>query len=144
MILSRSTQYALELVLYIVTHDHENFIPLSIIADKLDLSFPFLGKITQPLVKNKIIKSFRGPYGGVTLAKPAAKISHYDVIIAIEGKSYFENCILRPLRCNEGEHCPIHDFDAEIRATLKQSFQNETMDKYFKANDTANDENGNN
>ncbi len=134
MILSRSTQYALEIALYIVTHNSDNYIPLSEIAEDLDLSFPFLGKIAQPLVKKGIIKSFRGPYGGVALAKDPKDISHYDIIIAIEGKSYFENCMLRPVKCGNGKNCPIHDFDAGVRENLKQAFKSQTLDKYVTGN----------
>ena len=134
MILSRSTQYALEIALYIVTHKSDSYIPLSEIAEDLDLSFPFLGKIAQPLVKKGIIKSFRGPYGGVALAKEPKDISHYDIIVAIEGISYFENCILRPANCDNGKNCPIHDFDAEVRENLKQAFKSQTLDIYATVN----------
>ncbi len=134
MILSRSTQYALEIALYIVTHESDSYIPLSEIAEDLDLSFPFLGKIAQPLVKKGIIKSFRGPYGGVALAKEPKDISHYDIIVAIEGISYFENCILRPTNCDNGKNCPIHDFDAEVRENLKQAFKSQTLDIYATVN----------
>lgn len=131
MILSRSSQYALELVLYLVTHEYDDYIPLSLIAEDLDLSAHFLGKVAQPLIKHGILRSFRGPYGGVTLARDPKDISQYDIIVVIEGKSIFTHCMLRPVTCSDKNACPIHNFDSHLRDTIKQSFKGQTMDRYI-------------
>jgi len=131
VILSRSSQYAFELILYIVKHDYKNYISLNIIAEDLELSFHFLGKIAQPLVKKGFLASFRGPYGGVKLAKDPKEISHYDILVAIEGEAIFENCMLRPVKCDSNHQCPIHDFDSGLRDNVKQAFKNQTFDIYI-------------
>lgn len=129
MILSRSSQYGLELILYLVSHPTEKYIPLNEIARQNDLSFFFLSKITQSLVQNGILRTYRGPRGGVTLAVSSKELTLFDVVNAIEGDALFNKCILRLQTCDESNPCPIHPICSVLRKDIQNIFINTTMDK---------------
>ena len=129
MILSRSSQYGLELILYLVSHPTEKYIPLNEIARKNNLSFYFLSKITQALVQNGILRTYRGPRGGVILAVSSKELTLFDVINAIDGNALFNKCILRLQTCDESNPCPIHPLCSVLRKDIQNIFMNTTMDK---------------
>lgn len=130
MILSRSSQYALELILYLTQHEKPSFIPLNEIAREQGLSFYFLSKITQIMVQEGIVRTYRGPNGGVSLARPADQISIFDVIRAIEGEEFTNQCILRPLKCSQDNPCPIHSAWEQVRIHLEKVLTRTTMDSF--------------
>ena len=129
MILSRSSQYGIELILYLTNNPSDKFIPLNEVAEEKDLSFFFLSKITQSLVQNDILKTYRGPNGGVTLNIPPNELTLYDIVVAIEGNSLFKKCILRPETCNGSNPCPLHPVWGEVRDKIHDVFMNTTMDQ---------------
>ena len=96
MLVTRSSEYAIELVLYLVKWpDEQTFAPLNRISDETGLSFHFLGKIAQILVHAGILRTYRGPNGGVALNRPLDQISLYDIVSAIEGDAFFIPVVYR-------------------------------------------------
>jgi Rrf2 family protein len=55
------------------------------IAEMTGASRNHLAKVMQRLVKDKYVKSTRGPLGGFVLIKPADQISMLDIYQSIEG-----------------------------------------------------------
>lgn len=129
MILSRSSQYGLELIMYLVSHPTDKYIPLNEVARENNLSFYFLSKITQSLVQKGILKTYRGPHGGVILAIPSEKITLFDIVNAIEGDALFKKCVLRLQVCDESNPCPLHPICETFRKDIQDIFMNTTMDK---------------
>lgn len=130
MILSRSSEYGIELVLYLMTHEAPGFASLRTISDETGLSFHYLSKIARMLTRRDILKSYRGPRGGVTLGKPAAEITLFDVVHAIEGDALFEKCILRPGPCQEENPCPIHEKWLPIRDRIRELFMETSIEVF--------------
>ena len=62
------------------------------IAEGLDIPTPFIAKLLQPLVKNNIISSLKGPKGGFYFTSVNGKKSVCDIIHVIEGKNVFKKC----------------------------------------------------
>jgi len=108
MFLNRSEQYALELVLFLRNHPEQRHARLNKVAEELDLSFHFLGKIAQTLVKSGLLVSVRGPKGGFGLAHPGRKITQLEVIKAVNGNKSLTRCVLRPKECDSENPCPLH------------------------------------
>ena len=72
-------------------------VSLSEIANRQNISLPFLEQIFYSLKKNGIVKSVRGPSGGYLFAKRPDFIMIYDVISAIDED-------LKITRCNGIDH----------------------------------------
>ena len=128
MILSKACEYALRATLHLVAMKPEGFVSIRAISDDLDISFPFLTKIFQKLTQAGILHSFRGPNGGIALARPPAKVTLYDIVVAVDGPGMFRECVLGLPGCGERKPCPMHERWARERERLKTMFQAETLE----------------
>lgn len=131
MLLTRSSEYGLELMLYLLKQETDNFIPLNQISAGTKLSYHFLGKISQILVKAGLLKAYRGPNGGVALNRAPNKITLFDIISAIEGTSFLHQCILRPESCSKDNPCQIHEIWIQISKDIQDVFYNITIDTFL-------------
>jgi Rrf2 family protein len=126
-ILSKSCDYGLRASIYIALQKDSNFISIKEISEKLEISFHFLTKILQKLTNKNLMKSYRGPNGGVALSKPADTISLEEIIVAIDGNNLFEKCLLGLKSCEEKKACPIHEKWKEIRDDVQDLFKKTTL-----------------
>jgi len=120
MFLSRSCEIAIQAVLYIAKHNNLNFVPIKQIAKDTGLSFHFLGKILQSLTKKGILKSYKGPRGGVSLAKPQETITLLKIVEAIDGLDFYERCLIGLPKCGEDKPCAVHNQWGAIREEIFQ------------------------
>ncbi len=130
MLFSKGCTYAIRASLLVTTKeikDGRKFIPIRELSDELDLSFHFLTKIMQVLTEAKIMESFRGPNGGVGLARPAREITLIDVIAAVDGLDLFSECALGLPGCGERTPCPLHAAWAKRREDLQRMFEKTTL-----------------
>ena len=107
--LSKSCVYGLRAVIYISSIKKDTFVSIRQISSKLDISFYFLTKILQVLTQKNILVSFKGPNGGVKLAKA------------------FEQCILGLPGCGILNPCPLHNEWSQSIEILKTTFNNNTV-----------------
>ncbi|MFZ1685601.1 MAG: Rrf2 family transcriptional regulator [Candidatus Zixiibacteriota bacterium] len=130
MLFSKGCSYAIRASLLVTikeTKDGRKFIPIRELADELDLSFHFLTKIMQILTESKIMESFRGPNGGIGLARPSKDITLIDVISAVDGMALFTDCALGLPGCGEKTPCPLHAAWAKRRQDLQRMFEKTTL-----------------
>ena len=123
MRLSKSCTYAVRAAVYLALRHEDRYVPIREISENLDISYHFLTKILQTLTSKGILTSYRGPSGGVGLARPAEQISVLDVIIAMERPDYFEECLLGFPGCGESKPCPLHDTWQEARGKMQSAFK---------------------
>lgn len=130
MFLSKSCIYGIRAVLYVATNaSQDEFIPIRKISDELGISFHFLTKILQQLTNHGIMHSFRGPKGGVTLARAANDIKLIHIIEAIGCADVFNGCILGLSNCGDDNPCPLHFEWGEMKAGLMKSFSETTLEE---------------
>lgn len=80
---SQTVEYALRAMVQLAV-DSSGQATTKDIAEKAKVPSAYLAKVLQSMRKGGLIHSRRGIGGGVTLAKPANKISLLDVIDAVE------------------------------------------------------------
>jgi Rrf2 family transcriptional regulator, iron-sulfur cluster assembly transcription factor len=122
--LSNTSKYALRGLIYLAKYAKEdNRIGIKKISKDLNISSPFLGKILQNLVKQKLLVSTKGPNGGFSLSKPPDEISLWDIVTNVDGEEYFTNCLigLRPCITHDPTKplCPIHNKYDEQRKQIE-------------------------
>lgn len=127
MFLSKSCVYGIRAVLYIALQGDSGYTSIRKISDELDISFHFLTKILQKLTQNNLLNSYRGPYGGISLAKPAHDITLLDIVSNIDGEKIFDECIIGLAECNEVRPCPIHNSWGIYRDKIKGEFSATTV-----------------
>ena len=109
ILLSKSSEYALQAILYIASLEEEKPVQQQEISRILNIPSAFLGKILQLLVREGILLSFKGKSGGFLLSKPTKEIHLYDIIKIIEGKDFLEGCFFGFPGCQEEAPCPLHN-----------------------------------
>ena len=76
--------YGIRAALFVaLLQSNRQYVPIREISERLNISFHFLTKILQELKRHGIMTSYRGPNGGVSLARPASEITLMDMINAI-------------------------------------------------------------
>ena len=127
MTFSKACNYGVRAALYVATRNQQEFVSIKEISEKLNISFHFLTKILQTLTQSGIMTSFRGPKGGVALAKPAIEISLLDVVQAIDGESLFTECVLGLNNCGDDQPCPLHNQWTGIRQNIHDLFESTSL-----------------
>lgn len=124
MFLSKSCLYGIRAAIYIASVKGDQFLSIREISDKLDISFHFLTKILQKLSQDGIMNSYRGPKGGIMLAKSSDSISLFDLVKSIDGDDIFKECFLGLPDCGNSLPCPLHDQWATIRENMAKVLTN--------------------
>jgi Rrf2 family iron-sulfur cluster assembly transcriptional regulator len=131
--LSNTCKYAVRALIYLGKYSEDGTkIGIKKISSDLIIPTPFLGKILQNLVKQKILVSTKGPNGGFGLGKKASEISLYDIVRIVDGEDFFRNCLIGLQPCtthvaNE-KPCPVHARFGPIRAQLLKFYQETTIE----------------
>jgi Rrf2 family protein len=85
------------------------------------ISPTFLGKIVQSLARAGILATRRGVGGGISLAKPVEDFTLLQVIEAIEGPLWINDCLRSPERCAYVGVCPAYPYLCEAQARLREA-----------------------
>ena len=127
MVLSKSCIYGIQATIYIAAQNGNDYVAINRIADQLNISFHFLTKVLQQFTEAGLLLSYRGPKGGVALARPSAHISLYDMVCAVDGEELFTQCMLGLPGCGHAEPCPAHEQWTEVRAKFTQIAKKTTL-----------------
>ena len=131
--LSNTCKYALRALIYLGKFSKdEKRIGIKRISEDLQLSSPFLGKILQNLVKQKLLISTKGPNGGFSLARSAKEITLWEIVTKVDGEDFFTNCLisLEPCKTHDPSKplCPVHAQYERLRTEIRSFYQNTTLD----------------
>jgi Rrf2 family protein len=108
-LLSNTAQYALRAMIHLGQHEGEGPIRVDDIAEQLDVPRNYLSKILHALVKEGLLASLRGPYGGFRLARPAAAVTLYEVVAPFDDIEARRTCLLGRQECSDIVPCVIHE-----------------------------------
>jgi Rrf2 family protein len=131
--LSNTCKYALRALIYLGKFSTDDKrIGIKKISEDLGLSSPFLGKILQNMVKQKLLVSTKGPNGGFSLAKKPGEISLWEIVIKVDGEEFFTNCLisLEPCKSHDPSKplCPVHSQYESLRNQIKSFYQGTTLE----------------
>ena len=130
---SNTCKYAIRALIYLGRFSDGKGTKIGIkkISSELDIPTPFLGKILQNLVKQKVLVSTKGPNGGFGLGKPKDEISLYDIVSIIDGEDFVKNCLISMEPCSthheQGQPCPVHKSFSEVREKLYKFYCETTL-----------------
>lgn len=130
--LSNTCKYAVRALIYLGKYYEEGTkIGIKKISSDLTIPTPFLGKILQNLVRQKVLVSTKGPNGGFGLAKNTINISLYDIVKVVDGEDFFKVCLIGQHQCANQENgeipCPVHSRFSPIRAQMVQFYKETTL-----------------
>jgi Rrf2 family protein len=89
------------------------------IAEAYHIPPQLLAKILQTLAKAGLLVSHAGTNGGYALARPAAAITAFEVIRAIDGPLFITSCITIHGTCDLAGHCTIKEPLRKVNDSIK-------------------------
>ncbi|MBA2660033.1 MAG: Rrf2 family transcriptional regulator [Nitrosospira sp.] len=128
MILSRTTQYAIQALIYMATQPPNVAVLNRTIAECLRSPPTYLAKILQELCKGKLLYSFRGKQGGFCLRESGDKINLMQIVRLTEGPAFTEDCVLGLKVCSEKTACPMHVKWWPIKQEIVKLLQSQTLE----------------
>lgn len=117
MIVTREADYAVRCVLEVARSGRMS---AAEVARLQDISPTFLGKIVQSLAKAGILSTRRGVGGGITLAVPADSLTMLQVVEAVEGPLFLNECLTSPPQCERIDSCPAYPVLCRAQEALRE------------------------
>jgi Rrf2 family transcriptional regulator, iron-sulfur cluster assembly transcription factor len=128
MLFSKSFGYALRSVLYITTTESgRSRVSLEEIARTLNVPRFFLGKILKRLVKEGVLSSQKGPFGGFYLTENTLETSLATLVRCTGEPADLDTCMLRFNKCNPDHPCPLHYRAESVRHEWLQLLSETTI-----------------
>jgi FeS assembly SUF system regulator len=77
------------------------------LAERARLALPTVSKVLKQLAQAGLVVSERGIHGGYRLARPAARITVADIVVALEGPIGMTECSVHAGACGHESHCGV-------------------------------------
>ncbi len=133
MILSRTSQYAIQALIYIALQPRAVPVLNRVVAEYLGVPPPYLAKVMQTLVRGGLLDSFRGRQGGFCLREGCRKTTLMQVLTLVEGSGLTETCVLGLKVCADETACPMHAKWKPIKAKIVALLETQTLDTLARA-----------
>ncbi len=142
MKLSTRTRYGTRALLELAIRKEDTPVFLKDIAREQGISLAYLEQLMAPLVGGGIVRSTKGPKGGISLARKPEDINMAEITELLEGSLGPGECVAHPETCDRSDTCVTHDVWNELgdgmntylkSITLKDLAQRqESLDKSHK------------
>ncbi len=118
MLFPRSTEYAIRAMTFLASREPGKRAGAREISGAENIPMPFLWKILQTLTRRRLIRSFKGMYGGYELAAAAYQVPLSAIVAATDGAEIRDSCVLGLPECDNCNPCPLHEQWKSIRAGM--------------------------
>lgn len=139
MRLTRAGEYAIRCVLHLSALEEGVVASRKQIAQEMDIPDQFLGKIAQQLSRAGILEIVQGPKGGFRLLISPDKMSLLEVVEAVIGEIFLNDCLMRPDSCARSQGCAVSKVWERARNQLRDTLRETTFDKLFTGKVTKED-----
>ncbi len=118
MKLTTRTRYGTRALLELALHKGEEPVFLKDIARQQQISLPYLEHLIAPLIAGGILRSTKGPRGGVSLAKKPGDIKLIEITQLLEGPTAPVACVDNPEVCDRSEACAARDVWSRLKEAM--------------------------
>lgn len=127
MKLSTRSRYGMRALLDIALQSNREPVRLKEIARRQEVSLSYLEHIVGPLIAGGILRSTRGPGGGVSLLRRPEDIPLVEVMQLLEGPLSAADCVLHPDVCQRSALCATRALWAELSEAMDAVLQARTL-----------------
>ncbi len=127
MKLSTKGRYGTRALLELALHKGDDPISLKDIACRQEISLSYLEQLVSPLVAGGIIRSTKGPRGGISLVKDPSEIKLSDIIQVLEGSVAPVECVDNPDVCDRSASCVTRDVWSEMKTAMSGVLESTTL-----------------
>ena len=133
MFFSRTSQYAIQALIYLATQPRGQRVLNRDIALSLGVPSHYLAKILQDLAREKLLHSARGRTGGFSLSAGARQSSLLDIVLLTEGARVERECLLGLKVCTDETACPLHRAWKPVKKEILASLGSITLSQLARA-----------
>jgi Rrf2 family protein len=127
MIINRTTQYTLQVMMHLVAHPSSQPVLARELAEQLRIPSPYLAKLLQLPCRAGWLSSTRGRGGGYTLTPGAKNITLLEILILTRGERVSRECLLGFKECDDKTACVMHCHWKPIKRELLGQFGGYTL-----------------
>lgn len=125
MKISTRGRYAIRVMLDLAEHDTGEYVPLTDVAKRQEISEKYLEAIVSMLVKNDLLTALRGKGGGYKLTKSPKDYSVASILKVTEGGFAPVACLEHsPNRCERVAHCKTIKMWEGLQKMMYEYFEN--------------------
>ncbi len=132
MRLTRAGEYAVRCTLYLSAQGKGEVVSRKEIAKAMDMPNQFLSKVAQQLARAGFIEIIQGAKGGYRLLVSPEKLTLLEVVEAVMGKIYLNDCIMNSGSCFRNLTCGVHLVWEKAKNQLRETLREATFDKLLK------------
>jgi len=119
--LSTKGRYAVMAIVEVAKQDRASALPLAGIAERLELSLPYLEQLFMKLRRCGLVTSVRGPGGGYRLAREPASISIGEIMSAVDEPVKMTRCAGESeTGCISSHRCTTHHLWDALGSHIEQ------------------------
>ncbi len=127
MRLSTRTRYGTRALLELAFHKGEGPVFLKDIARQQQISLPYLEHLIAPLIAGGIIRSTKGPRGGISLVRKPGDIKLIEITRLLEGSMAPVACVDNPEACKRSEFCATRDVWNQLKEVMDGVLESMTL-----------------
>ncbi|MDR2874840.1 MAG: Rrf2 family transcriptional regulator [Methylobacillus sp.] len=127
MMISKTSQYALQAMIYLATLEPEIKVTGNDIAGKLGLPPSYLSSIMPQLTGQGLANSTPGPGGGFSLGRSAETINLLQILSITENTKFAQECLLGFKICDPTSKCPVHDHWHPVKTGILAFLEKQTL-----------------
>ena len=127
MKLSTRSRYGVRALLDIAVHSSTEPVRLKEIASRQEVSLSYLEHIIGPLISGGILRSTRGPGGGISLLRKPEDIPLREVMSLLEGSLSAADCVLHPEVCARSALCATRGLWGELAEAMDSVLRSRTL-----------------
>ena len=127
MKLSTRGRYATRALLDLALQPSGNLATLKDIARRQQISIRYLEHLITPLIGAGIVRSTRGPKGGIALVRPPEDVKLSEIIQLLEGSTAPVECLDNPNVCDRSATCVTRDVWGELKKAMDDVLGSTTL-----------------
>ena len=128
MKINTKVRYGLRAMIELAMHDNEHGLLQKEICERQKIPGKYFDKIVTGLKTSGLIVNKRGKRSGYVLAKPAERISVYEIYRAFEPELSILQCITTSGICIREDFCAGREFWERLNIEIEAIMVNETLD----------------
>ena len=127
MRLSTRSRYGTRALLELALNREDQPVFLKDIARRQEISLSYLEQLIAPLIAGRIIRSTKGPKGGISLVKNPEDVRLSEIIRLLEGTTAPVECVNDPEVCDRSDSCATRDVWSELKTVMDGILESTTL-----------------
>ncbi len=139
MRLSSRAHYAVRALLDLAAHGQEHPVPIQAIAKRQHISPAYLEQLFFKLRRGRVVRSVRGARGGYLLARPADRLTLWEIMRVVEEPMDLVSCLDNDGSCDFHDRCTTQKLWRRLGEHIRQFLDNLTLGELLREQNQLDD-----